>query len=225
MVKDVNSKRPGRGARLLHGGLARTVRIISGARIEMSEGRSVSDIPTQAIYYANHSSHLDFVTIWAVLPPSLRASLRPIAARDYWDRGFRKVLANRVFRAHLVDRGKGRSRGARTSGGASPAGQLGGMTAVLDEGDSLLIFPEGTRGDGENLARFHAGLFLLARHAPHVPVVPVRLGNLNRVLPKGEAIPVPHLSTVRFQRPIFVAEDEAKEDFLDRARQALLEDQ
>lgn len=207
----------------IHGGIARIVRIISGARAESVDGRPITDLPRQAIYYANHSSHLDFVTIWAVLPKELRSSLRPIAARDYWDHGIKKFFAEKIFRAHLVDRGRARAKNSHTHSGASPSGQLGGMTAVLDEGDSLLIFPEGTRGDGETLAKFQSGLFRLAQHNPQIPVLPVRLGNLNRVLPKGESIPVPHLSTVTFQEPIFVQPDESKEEFLARARQALLE--
>lgn len=210
-------------SRLVHGGLARAIRIISGARAETADGSPITELPRQAIYYANHSSHLDFVTIWAVLPAEFRATLRPIAARDYWEHGIKKVFAEKVFRAHLVDRGKSRAKRSHTEGGASPTGQLGGMTAVLDDGDSLLIFPEGTRGDGENLAKFHSGLYRLAQHNPQIPVLPVRLGNLNRVLPKGESIPVPHLSTVTFQKPIFLQPDEEKEPFLARARQALLE--
>src|SRR5690625_6450387 len=96
------------------------------------------------------------------------------------------------------------------------------MTAVLDDGDSLLIFPEGTRGDGEKLAKFHSGLYRLAQHNPQIPVLPVRLGNLNRVLPKGESIPVTQLSTVTFQKTIFLQKEEEKETFMDRARHAQL---
>lgn len=203
--------------------LAWGIRLISGARAAAHDGADLSGLPAQAIYYANHSSHLDFVTIWAVLPAQLRGSLRPIAARDYWDRGVRRVFANRVFRAHLVDRGKSRPKRSATAGGVNPGGQLSGMTAVLDAGDSLLIFPEGTRGDGETLAEFQAGLYRLAQHNPDIPVLPVRLGNLNRILPKGETIPVPHLSTVVFQEPLFVQATESQQEFLTRARAALLE--
>jgi len=211
-------------SQVFHGGLAWLVRVISGARPENASGEGLAQLPRQAIYYANHSSHLDFVTIWAVLPPALRRSLRPIAARDYWDKGIKRVFAEKVFHAYLVDRGRKRARRNHPGGGASPKGQLSGMTGVLDDGDSLLIFPEGTRGDGEQLAEFHSGLYRLAQHDTNIPVVPVRLGNLNRILPKGEAIPVPHLSTVTFQEPLHVGEAETKEDFLTRARASLLED-
>src|SRR5690625_5670998 len=105
-----------------------------------------------------------------------------------------------VFRALLLDRGKSLAKRSHTEGGASPTGQLGGMTAVLDDGDSLLIFPEGTRGDGEKLAKFHSGLYRLAQHNPQIPVLPVRLGYLNRVLPIVDSIPVPNLSTVMFHK-------------------------
>ncbi len=96
------------------------------------------------------------------------------------------------------------------------------MTDVLDTGDSLIIFPEGTRGDGESIAQFHGGLYRLAQHDPTIPVVPVTLANMGRSLPKGELVPVPHLSTVVFCPPIHPGPEEDKQSFLDRAREVLV---
>ena len=98
------------------------------------------------------------------------------------------------------------------------------MRRVLDAGDSLIIFPEGTRGDGQSVAAFHSGLYHLAAHAPHLPAVPVGLHNLGRILPKGGVIPVPHLATVSFCAPLFLADGETKDAFLARARAALVAD-
>src|SRR5699024_7557725 len=84
-----------------------------------------------------------------------------------------------------------------------------------------LIFPEGTRGPGDQVATFQAGLYRLAKHAPKVPVVPVTLKNLSRILPKGETIPVPHLSQVIVHKPLSVGIDEPQDDFLSRARNIL----
>lgn len=205
--------------------LAKIATLVSGARVRYREPLSAEAMPRQAIYFANHSSHLDFVTLWAALSPALRASVRPVAAKDYWGSGIKSYLAEKVFRAYLVDRGgSGQAAAAAAAPTTKSASQIEGMQRVLDEGDSLIIFPEGTRGDGQEVATFHSGLYHLARHAPHVPVVPVGLHNLGRMLPKGGVIPVPHLATVSFCTPLTVTEDETKDAFLDRARAALIAD-
>lgn len=211
-------------------GLSGLITTASGARIS-AEGTDgdAPEFPPQAIYYANHSSHLDFVTLWAIMPTELQPKVRPIAAADYWGSGIKQSVAEGIFNAHLVHRHKDRShtrqdaRPARqTDSGSSPkTSQLTGMTDILDAGDSLIIFPEGTRGPEDQVATFQAGLYRLAKHAPEVPVVPVTLKNLGRMLPKGEMIPVPRLSQVIVHQPLFVGDDETQEDFLARARDVL----
>lgn len=211
-------------------GLSGLITTASGARIsaEGSDGAEPS-FPPQAIYYANHSSHLDFVTLWAIMPAELQPRVRPIAAADYWGSGIKKSVAQGIFNAHLVHRYKDRphtradTRSTRqTDSGSSPkTSQLTGMTDILDNGDSLIIFPEGTRGPSDQVATFQAGLYKLAQHAPKVPVVPVTLKNLGRMLPKGELIPVPHLSQVIVHDPLFIGEAESRDEFLTRAREVL----
>ena len=218
---------------LLKRGLSKTIIAAAGANlIAQGDDGSPPHFPTQAIYYANHSSHLDFLMLWAIMPAELQPRVRPIAAADYWGAGIRRSIARRIFNAHLVQRYKDRpytradeKTTVRTDSGSSPKqGQLTGMTKILDEGDSLIIFPEGTRGPADQVATFHAGLYRLAKHAPHIPVVPVTLKNLGRVLPKGELIPVPHLSTVVVHHPIYLQDDEPQEIFLNRARSILAEE-
>lgn len=207
--------------RLVRGILAGLVRLITGARAIVTRADadardSVLDLPQQMVLYANHSSHLDFVTIWAVLPRRIRNQLRPIAADDYWGSGVKRWLATNILNAYLIDRGRD-----STSSTTRATGQLDDMIAILDAGDSLLIFPEGTRGDGTEVGRFHSGLYRLAQERPDVPVVPVALSNLGRMLPKGAVIPVPHLVTATFLDSIRVAPGEARHEFLDRARGAI----
>lgn len=214
--------------------LARGILILGGARVEgkTHDGEKTEPVfPPQAIYFANHSSHLDFLTLWAIMPAELRPSVRPIAAADYWGSGAKGAAAKKLFNAHLVHRGKSSPQPS----GEHTGSQLEGMTAILDAGDSLIIFPEGTRGDAATVEKFHSGLYKLAAHAPDIPVVPVTLKNLGKILPKGETVPVPYLSTVVVHEPIFLnqsskiddaeaGELESQEDFLARARNIIAQE-
>ena len=168
--------------------------------------------PAQRIYFANHTSHIDTLAIWSSLPRELRRRTRPIAARDYWGKGFKKYLATKGFGAVLIDR-------TRENPDSDP---LEPLRASLREGDSLIIFPEGTRGTSAIPAAFRSGLFRLAGEFPTVELIPVYLDNLHRSLPKGALLPVPMVCTVRFGAPIARAPDEAKDAFLARARDAVI---
>jgi 1-acyl-sn-glycerol-3-phosphate acyltransferase len=178
-----------------------------------------------AVYFANHTSHLDALLIWASLPPVARARTRPVAARAYWSaRRVRRYLATRVFRAVLVDRASEVTTGDG-AGGTAPTRRpraIEEMLATLRGGDSLIIFPEGTRGKGDAVARFRTGLFHLASRMPEVNIVPVYLENLGRMLPKGEVLLVPLLGRVTFGKPFRIGEGEPKADFLERSRAALI---
>lgn len=171
--------------------------------------------PEQRIYFANHASHGDFVLIWSVLPARYRRRTRPVAAADYWDRGWlRRLIARGIFRAVLIPR-------EHITRGNDP---IAAMASALDGGSSLIVFPEGTRNlDAGRLLPFKSGLYHLARARPRVELVPVWLANLNRVMPKGEFLPVPLLCKVRFGAPITLRTDETKTAFLERAQAALLD--
>jgi 1-acyl-sn-glycerol-3-phosphate acyltransferase len=170
--------------------------------------------PRLRVYFANHRSHGDFVLIWAALPPALRRVTRPVAGSDYWLTGCLKAwLINKVFHAVLVDR-------QPIKDGANPVEQ---MADALRNGDSLILFPEGTRNLGEELLVFKSGIYRLAQKMPEVEFVPVWIENLGRVMPKGALIPVPLLCTLTFGAAITLQADESKTAFLQRARDALLE--
>lgn len=177
------------------------------------------------VYFANHASHLDGLVIWAALPRALRVRTHPVAARDYWDAtALRRWLALAVFGAILIDR-----RAASTGQAAMPEGAvseradvLAPLVAVLERGEALILFPEGTRGDGETVQPFRAGLWQLAQRCPQAAFIPVHLENLNRVLPKGSMLPVPLLCAARFGAPFVPQAEETRGDYLDRARAAVL---
>ena len=162
----------------------------------------------QRIYFANHTSHVDTLAIWSALPRRLRQRTHPVAARDYWGSGFRNYIATRALGAVLIDR-------TREDKATDPLAPLIGLLA---QGESLILFPEGTRGSGALPGAFRSGLYRLAQAAPHVELVPVYLDNLHRSMPRGALFPVPLTCTVRFGAPLAAVPGEGKEQFLARAR-------
>jgi 1-acyl-sn-glycerol-3-phosphate acyltransferase len=169
---------------------------------------------TPRIYFANHTSHVDTMAIWAALPLRLRLHTHPVAARDYWGTGIRRYLATKALRAVLIDRDR-----AREDRAANP---LAPLTEALHQGKSLILFPEGTRGAGPVPAPFKSGLYHLATQFSNVQLIPVYLENLHRSLPKGAVLPIPMTCTVRFGAPLSTAIEETKDAFLERARAAVI---
>ena len=194
--------------------MAAGVRLVCGI---VTEWRCDPDATSQRIYFANHSSHLDFVVIWSALPPRVRAHARPVAGRDYWERdGVRRYLARDLFRAVLIDRAP-----APVDRRASARASVERMADAMGERDSLILFPEGTRSTNGDIGPFKSGLYHLSSLRPDAELIPVHLENLNRILPKGEMLPVPMLSRVVFGRSVRSASHD-KQGFLDAARDALL---
>jgi 1-acyl-sn-glycerol-3-phosphate acyltransferase len=168
--------------------------------------------PTQRIYFANHTSHIDTIAIWAALPIRLRYITHPVAAKDYWGSGVRRYIATKALRAVLIDR-------SRSDPNSNP---LEPLIETLQLGESLIIFPEGTRGATALPAPFKSGLYHLATQFPNVQLVPVYLDNLHRSMPKSAVLPIPMSCTVRFGTPIALDQAETKEAFLERARDAVI---
>ena len=166
------------------------------------------------VYYGNHASHGDFVLIWSSMPPALRRQVRPVAAAEYWQRdGLRRYLIDAVFNGVLVEREAGHRQ----------QDPLQVLRDAVDEDCSLILFPEGTRNVGdEPLLPFKSGIYHLAKACTEIEFVPVWIDNLNRVMPKGEIVPVPLLCTVTFGKPLTLGAEEAKDDFLARCRDGLL---
>ncbi|MFU8925738.1 lysophospholipid acyltransferase family protein [Acinetobacter puyangensis] len=191
--------------------MRRSVRLLTGAR---SLWLGCKPELKQRIYYANHNSHIDFVLLWSSLPTSIRRQTRPVAASDYWQsNALRQFLIQDVFHGITIARHR--------ESGQDP---LQPVIDALNDGDSVIFFPEGTRNLDEDriLLPFKSGLFHLSQRFPEVELVPVWITNLNRVMPKGAFIPLPLLSTVAFGTPLDTQHLLDKTAFLHRAEQQLL---
>jgi 1-acyl-sn-glycerol-3-phosphate acyltransferase len=189
--------------------LAFVARLITGAQ---GHWKGCPPKAEQRIYFANHQSHFDWVLIWAALPHELRASTRPIAARDYWtSTPFKHWITREVFHAVYVNRQR-----------TDDQDPLEPLAEALSHGDSLVIFPEGTRSNKGEPQPFKSGLYHLATQFPQVQLIPAWIDNVQRVMPKGEVVPVPILCTVTFGAPLARIDGEDKRDFLERARAAVL---
>lgn len=188
--------------------LAFIAKIVSGATVRWVDCQPDT---CQRVYFANHTSHLDALVLWASLPKQIRNITRPVAAKDYWSRGVvRRFLAN-SFRMLLIDRKKIKVH-------QSPVDLM-----IREIGDqySLIVFPEGHRNTEDELGEFKSGLYYLGKKRPDLELVPVYIDNLNRVLPRGEFLPVPLLSCITIGTPIYLEKGEPKADFLQRAREAV----
>ena len=190
-------------------GLAALARLITGAQGHWYGAPPKAE---QRIYFANHQSHFDWVLIWAALPRDLRTLTRPIAARDYWtSTPLKRWITTEIFNAVYVSRQR-----------KDDEDPLEPLLEALRHGDSLVIFPEGTRGHQADPAPFKSGLFHLAAAFPEVQLIPAWIDNVQRVMPKGEVVPVPILCSVTFGAPLGVLPEEDKAAFLERARQAVI---
>ena len=192
--------------------LCLSVSFLTGVRPKSP--RELAFNPQQKVYYANHSSHGDFLLVWISLPRRWRLSTRPVAGSDYWlTNKLKRFIIQNVFNALLIPRHSD-----------NPQSITEQMNHALQAGDSLIIFPEGTRNTDENeiLLPFKSGIYHLAKSKPDTEFVPIWIDNINRVLPKGKVLPVPLLCEVHIGEPLTLHEDEDKEAFLARTREALL---
>jgi 1-acyl-sn-glycerol-3-phosphate acyltransferase len=177
------------------------------------------DDARQRIFFANHTSHLDFILIWSSLPRHVREQTRPVARRDYWERSrFRRYYVRKVFNAVLIDRDSDTVGGAFDRRGREAVKQ---MLEGLGDEYSLILFPEGTRGSGESIGQFRSGLYYLCRERPDVELVPVRIHGAHKVLPKGRWLPRPQESDLTFGPAMRLDERETRTGFSERARAAL----
>lgn len=159
-------------------------------------------IPTKgpAIVVSNHNSHLDTLVLMTLLPRPLLKCARPVAAKDYFFR-HRLLAWFAVNIMHIIPLERhiaGRSQDP-----------LAGCSDSLNNRDILILFPEGSRGDPEQLGTFKSGIAHLAKRHPDIPITPIFLHGLGKALPKGEAVFVPFFCDVFVGEPLQWTGDKA----------------
>lgn len=179
----------------------------ASARFESTPGLS-----GQRIYFANHTSHIDTLAIMAALPKRMRLNTKPLAAADYWGKNmFLRYMATRGLNSVLIDR--------QSKEGQDP---LEPVRQVMEQGCSVIIFPEGTRRFQALPGEFKSGLYQLHKAFPQARLVPIYLDNLYRSMPKGKHVPLPIICTIRIGDPLAIIQNEEIGDFLSRARDAVV---
>lgn len=177
------------------------LRIIVGVKFDKTDFLKELN---QFVIVANHNSHLDTITLLAALPASIIHKVKPVAAGDYFGKNrFTKALSSYFINAVLIDR-----KGMKENPENAPIPR---MIEELQIGNSLILFPEGTRGNPEELQPFKRGIGLVLSKKSEVPYIPAFLTGMGKNLPKGGFIPVPFNSTVRFGKPCLVKSDDSKE--------------
>jgi 1-acyl-sn-glycerol-3-phosphate acyltransferase len=146
-----------------------------------------------AIICANHNSHLDTMVLMTIFPLRLLAKLRPVAAAEYFLRNpLLTWFALQMIGIIPLERNKSH----RTD-------PLAKCSEALERGEILIIYPEGSRGEPESLASFQSGIAHLAKRHPDVPIYPVFIYGLGKVLPKCETVLVPFFCDLAIGKPMF----------------------
>jgi len=148
---------------------------------------------TPYIIVANHNSHLDTMALLSQIPAKDLLRTHPVAAATYFGRNnWLSILSNIFVNTLLIKR--------REEGGTSDALEL--ISQYLEKRHSLIIFPEGSRGEPEKMQAFRKGIGVLLQKHPHIPYVPVYIQGTGKILPKGERLLVPYDAEVRIGEAI-----------------------
>ena len=159
---------------LLHAVARLVLKVIFGASL----GEPIREDPCAVV--ANHDTHLDIFALFSLFPLSRVPRVHAVAAEDYFKAGLLGAAARIIFGAILIKRGGGLGLAA-----------LDPIRRALERGHSIVVFPEGTRGEPGVLMTFKSGIGAIALEYPDLPIVPVALQGIERTLPKGGAVPVP----------------------------------
>ena len=150
------------------------------------------------IIVANHSSHLDTLSLLSVFSIKDLHRIQPVAAADYFNRNrFISFLTHKLFNILTIPR----------SGINKENNPVRLMKKALGGGKSLIIYPEGTRSLTGEIGRFRPGIAHLIKEIPGIKVIPVFLANMGRSLPKGEYVPIPFFCEIVIGEPLLLQAD------------------
>lgn len=177
------------------------LKLIVGISFTNSESLKLEN---QFIILANHNSHLDTISILASIPPGIIHKVKPVAAGDYFGKTrFLGFLSKYFLNALLINRKKVQ--------GKPSDNPVNKMIEELDKGNSLVLFPEGTRGEPEVMKPFKRGVGVVLQKRPNTKYIPVYMTGMGKTLPKGERVIVPFNSTIVFGKPKQVQATDSKE--------------
>lgn len=175
-----------------------TVLLIFGVHVR---GREHLCVDQPRIIVANHNSHLDTLVLMSLFPLHKIHRIRPVAAADYFMKN--RLIAwfsTRFIGIIPLNRKVERSH----------THPLEPLRQALESGNSIILFPEGSRGEAEQMSKFKSGVAHLAKMVPHISVVPIYLGGAGKVLPKGEALLVPFIIDVHINAPMMIGEEDTQ---------------
>jgi len=165
-----------------------------------------------AIIVANHNSHLDTLVLMSSFGFASLPNVRPVAAMDYWtSNSFLNWFSSQIVGIIPVVRGRSKEQADMDRKiGKDP---LEGVYSWLESGGIVIFYPEGSRGEPEQLTPFKKGIAYLAEKYPHVPVVPIFFHGLGKILPRGEFLFTPFFIDCYIGEYIYYAGD--KDQFMD----------
>lgn len=148
----------------------------------------------QFIIVANHNSHLDTMTILASLPSKINHKVKPVAAADHFGKTkLKEKLTNFFVNTLLIQRKRDKENPENDP--------INKMIKTLDDGYSLLIFPEGTRGEPEISQPLKPGVALVLSSRPKVKYVPAYMKGMGKAMPKSDNLILPYNSTLIYGEP------------------------
>lgn len=160
----------------------------------------------QFIIVANHNSHVDTMVLLSSLPISQLKRTHPVATATYFGKKkWLELLSNLFVNTVLIQRREEKS--PETDQGKA----LEQLMKKLEQGHSLIFFPEGSRGEPEQMQAFRKGIGVLLQKFPHIPFIPVYLQGMGKILPKGSLLPVPYDAQVYFGDPTFCQHNTVEE--------------
>jgi len=164
------------------------LKLIVGVKMDDSDFLKEEE---QFIIVANHNSHLDTMSIMASLPSSILHKVKPVAAKDHFGKTkMSAFLSEKLINSLLIERKRDKENPDN-----DPIFQ---MIAELDKGNSLIIFPEGTRGKPEIEEPLKAGVALILQQRPNIKFVPAYMQGMGLAMPKGDGLIIPHTSRLEY---------------------------